>query len=82
MNYIAFPEKPLQADIQSSKLEKKIPRAANTSLGKIFRLVLVEKVHQGLKKIMNDIAFPEKPLQADIQCSKLEIKFLEPPILR
>ena len=29
---------------------KKIPRVANTSLGKIFRLVLVEKVPQGLKK--------------------------------
>ena len=28
---------------------KKIPRVANTSLGKIFRLVLVE-VHQGLKE--------------------------------
>ena len=28
----------------------KIPRVANTSLGKNFRLVLVEKLPQGLKK--------------------------------
>ena len=67
MNEIAFPEKPLQADISGSELQKKF-RVANTSLGKIFRLVLVEEVPQGLKKIMNDIAFPEKPLQADTPC--------------
>ena len=58
------------------------PRVVNTSLGKIFRLALVKKIPQGLKKIMNDIAFPEKPLQADIQCSKLEKNFPETQILR
>ena len=61
---------------------KKIPRVANTSLGIIFRLVLVEKVPLGPKNIMNDIAFPEKPLQADISCSRFEKKILESQILR
>ena len=37
---------------------------------------------KGLKKINNDIAFPEKPLQADISCSELEKKFPESEILR
>ena len=119
MHDIALPEKPLQADISCSGFEKKNPRIANTSLRKIFRLVLieevpqglkinyeryrfsgktptgryivlrtrtknlrventslrkifrlirVEKVTQGIKKIMNENAFPEKPLQADIPC--------------
>ena len=31
-------------------MQKNITRVANTSLGKIFRLVLVEVVPQGLKK--------------------------------
>ena len=31
------------------------------------------------KKIINEIAFPEKPLQADIRCSELEKKFPESP---
>ena len=63
-------------------MQKNITRVANTSLGKIFRLVLEEKVPQGLKKIMNEIAFPEKPLQADISGFELQKKFPESQILR
>ena len=39
---------------------KKIPRAANTSLGKFFRLVLIEKDYQGLKKIYEENGFSGK----------------------
>ena len=36
---------------------------------------------QGLKKIINDIAFPEKPLQTDISCSEFE-KMIAPHIIQ
>ena len=43
INECAFPEKLLQADIRCSEREKKFV-VENTSLGKIFRLVLVGTV--------------------------------------
>ena len=59
MNEIAFPEKPLQADISGSELQKKFP-VANTSLGKVFRLVLIENDSRGLKKIYEENPFSGK----------------------
>ena len=51
MNEIAFPEKPLPPGRYIGlRTPKKNPRVANALLGKIFRLLLVEKVPQGLKK--------------------------------
>ena len=64
------------------RTRKKIPRVENTSIGKIFRLVLVEMLHQGLKKIVNDIALLEKSLQADTPYTELEKQFPEAQILR
>ena len=59
MNEIAFPEKPLQADLSGSQVQKKFP-VANTSIGKIFRLVLVEEVPQVLKKNYERYRFSRK----------------------
>ena len=42
------------------KREKKIPRAANTSLEKIFRLVLIENDSRGLKKIYEEYRYSGK----------------------
>ena len=82
MNDIAFPVKPLQADIQCSKLEKIFPESQIRCQEKCFDLYVQKRPAMTQKKIMNEIAFPEKPLQADLPCCKVEQKFPESPILR
>ena len=81
-NEIAFPEKPLQADIPAVKRKKKFSKSQIRRQEKFFDLYVQKRPPMAQKKIINEIAFPEKHLQADISCSEVEKKFPEWPILR
>ena len=60
MNEIAFPKKPLEADIWCRTLEN-IPRVANTSLGKFLTVTCRQDPRRPRKKLLTKSLFRKSP---------------------